>query len=71
MFLILILIVAVASFNIVSSLLMLVKKQREKIAILKTLSASDFYITSIFLLQGIFLGFLGILLGLFWYVISE
>ena len=64
MFLILILIVAVASFNIVSSLLMLVKNKEREIAILKTLGASDFYITSIFLLQGIILGFLGILLGL-------
>ena len=64
MFLILILIVAVASFNIVSSLLMLVKNKEREIAILKTLGATDFYITSIFLLQGIFLGFLGIVLGL-------
>ena len=64
MFLILILIVAIASFNIVSSLLMLVKNKEKEIAILKTLGASDFYITSIFLLQGIFLGFLGITLGL-------
>ena len=65
MFLILILIVAIASFNIVSSLLMLVKNKEREIAILKTLGASDFYITSIFLLQGIFLGLLGITLGLF------
>ena len=64
MFLILILIVAIASFNIVSSLLMLVKNKEKEIAILKILGASDFYITSIFLLQGVFLGFLGITLGL-------
>ena len=44
---------------------MLVKNKEREIAILKTLGASDFYITSIFLLQGIFLGLLGITLGLF------
>ena len=69
MFLILILIVAIASFNIISSLLMLVKNKEKDIAILKILGASDFYITSIFMLQGIFLGLLGITLGLFFGVL--
>ena len=63
MFLILILIVAIASFNIVSSLLMLVKNKEKEIAVLKTLGATDFYVTSIFLLQGLFLGLLGIIFG--------
>ena len=63
MFVILILIIAVASFNIVSSLLMLVKNKEKEISILKTLGASKSYIISIFLAQGIFLGLIGIFFG--------
>ena len=63
MFIILMLIVAVAAFNIVSSLLMLVTNKEKEIAVLITLGATKFDITLIFLFQGIFLGALGIILG--------
>ncbi len=63
MFIILMLIVAVAAFNIVSSLLMLVTNKQKEIAVLITLGATKFDITLIFLFQGVFLGILGIILG--------
>ena len=63
MFIILLLIVAIAAFNIVSSLLMLVTNKEKEIAILSTLGATKFDIILIFLLQGIFLGSIGILFG--------
>ena len=64
MFVILVLIIAVASFNIVSSLLMLIKNKEKEISILKSLGASKNYITTIFMIQGIALGAIGIILGI-------
>ena len=64
MFVILVLIIAVASFNIVSSLLMLVKNKEKEISILKSLGASKNYVTTIFMIQGIALGAVGIILGI-------
>tara|TARA_B100000965_G_scaffold405408_1_gene439435 strand:+ start:1293 stop:2399 length:1107 start_codon:yes stop_codon:yes gene_type:complete len=63
MFIILMLIVAVAAFNIVSSLFMLIKNKEREIAILMTIGASRIDIVLIFLYQGFFLGSVGILFG--------
>jgi len=64
MFLIVLLIIAVAAFNIVSSLMMAVKDKNSDIAILRTLGASPGGITKIFLIQGTMIGTLGTVLGL-------
>jgi lipoprotein-releasing system permease protein len=64
MFFILILIVAVAAFNLVSSLVMIVNDKRPEIAILRTLGASPRSIMAIFMVQGCTVGFIGTLLGL-------
>ncbi|SHI10569.1 lipoprotein-releasing ABC transporter permease subunit [Pollutimonas bauzanensis] len=63
MFLILALIVAVAAFNLLSSLVMAVKDKRSDIAILRTLGASPREIAKIFLVQGSLIGIVGTLLG--------
>jgi lipoprotein-releasing system permease protein len=64
MFLIVFIIIFVAAFNIVSSLLMTVKDKQSDIAILRTLGASPGSITKIFLTQGMLIGVFGTLLGL-------
>jgi lipoprotein-releasing system permease protein len=63
MFIILTLIVAVAAFNIVSTLVMVVTDKRSDIAILRTLGASPRSIMVIFVIQGAVIGLLGTLLG--------
>jgi len=63
MFIILSLIVAVAAFNIVSTLVMAVQDKRADIAILRTLGAKPSSIMSIFVVQGALLGFIGLLIG--------
>lgn len=63
MFLILLLIIAVAIFNLVSMLVMLVNEKQSDIAILRTLGASKYLILRIFIAQGLILGGLGALLG--------
>ncbi len=63
MFLILVLIVAVAAFNLLSSLVMAVKDKQSDIAILRTLGVSPFQIGKIFLVQGSLIGFIGTFLG--------
>jgi len=63
MFLILTLIVAVAAFNLLSSLVMAVKDKQSDIAILRTLGASPREIARIFLVQGSLIGVVGTLLG--------
>jgi lipoprotein-releasing system permease protein len=63
MFLILLLIVAVAAFNIVSTLVMAVTDKQSDIAILRTLGARPFSIMKIFIIQGAFIGVLGTLAG--------
>lgn len=65
MFLILLLIVAVAAFNIVSTLVMAVQDKRADIAILRTLGASPPSIMSIFIVQGTLIGVIGLLAGVF------
>ena len=63
MSIILFLIVAVAAFNIVSTLVMVVTDKRSDIAILRTLGASPSRILGIFMVQGIAIGLAGTLLG--------
>jgi lipoprotein-releasing system permease protein len=64
MFLILLLIIGVAAFNLVSSLVMVVNDKQAEIAILRTLGATPRFILSIFMIQGMLVGLLGTLLGL-------
>jgi len=64
MFIILTLIVAVAAFNLVSTLVMTVTDKRADIAILRTLGASPASIMGIFVVQGAMVGVIGTFLGL-------
>ena len=64
MFLILLLIVAVAAFNIVSTLVMTVTDKRADIAILRTLGASPGSIMRIFIVQGTLIGVIGLVMGI-------
>jgi lipoprotein-releasing system permease protein len=64
MFIILTLIVAVAAFNLVSTLVMNVTDKRADIAILRTLGASPKSIMGIFMVQGAMVGIMGTLGGL-------
>ncbi|TSA06085.1 MAG: lipoprotein-releasing ABC transporter permease subunit [Comamonadaceae bacterium] len=64
MFIILTLIVAVAAFNLVSTLVMTVTDKRADIAILRTLGASPNSIMGIFVVQGAMVGVIGTLAGL-------
>jgi len=63
LFLILILIIVVAAFNIISSLIMLVLEKSREIAILKALGAKDSSIRRIFFFQGLVIGSLGTISG--------
>lgn len=63
MFIILSLIVAVAAFNLVSTLVMAVTDKQADIAILRTLGASPGSIMAIFVVQGALVGFIGLGLG--------
>jgi lipoprotein-releasing system permease protein len=63
MFLILLLIVAVAAFNIVSTLVMAVTDKQADIAILRTLGASPGSIMKVFIVQGTLIGVIGLALG--------
>ena len=64
MFIILTLIVAVAAFNLVSTLVMTVTDKRADIAILRTLGASPASIMGVFVVQGAMVGVIGTLSGL-------
>jgi lipoprotein-releasing system permease protein len=63
MFVILTLIIAVAAFNLVSSLVMTVTDKQADIAILRTLGASPRSIMGIFVIQGAIIGLIGCLVG--------
>ena len=63
MFIILTLIVAVAAFNIVSTLVMAVTDKRADIAIMRTFGASPGSIMRIFMIQGALIGVIGTLMG--------
>jgi lipoprotein-releasing system permease protein len=62
-FIILSLIIAVASFNILGSLTMTVIEKKRDIGVLKALGATDKMITNIFLFEGISVGVIGIIAG--------
>lgn len=64
MFFILLLIIAVAAFNLVSSLVMVVTDKQSEIAILRTIGGTPRMIMSIFMMQGMLLGIGGIVFGL-------
>ncbi|HEY5791470.1 MAG TPA: lipoprotein-releasing ABC transporter permease subunit [Gammaproteobacteria bacterium] len=64
MFIILLLIVAVAAFNIVSTLVMTVTDKQADIAILQTLGATPGSVMQVFIVQGALIGVIGTLLGL-------
>jgi len=63
MFVILLLIVAVAAFNIVSTLIMMVTDKQSDIAILRTLGMTPKNIMTIFMVQGTLIGLFGTLIG--------
>jgi lipoprotein-releasing system permease protein len=64
MFIILTLIIAVAAFNLVSTLVMTVTDKQADIAILRTLGASPRSIMKIFMIQGALVGILGTAIGI-------
>ncbi len=64
MFVVLLLVVGVAAFNIVSTLVMVVKEKQGDIAILRTLGSSPRDILTVFMVQGAAIGVVGTLAGL-------
>lgn len=70
MFIILALIVAVAAFNIVSTLVMAVTDKRADIAIMRTFGASPASIMKIFMIQGALIGMIGTVAGAFFGVLT-
>ena len=63
MFVILMLIIAVAAFNIVSTLVMVVTDKRADVAILRTLGLAPLHVMVVFIVQGVVIGFGGTLAG--------
>ena len=63
MFLILTLIIVVAAFNIISSMIMLVQTKKSDIALMRTMGASKYMIIRVFLLTGSIIGILGTFIG--------
>ena len=63
MFIILVLIVAVATFNIISTLITVVTDKQGDIAVLRTMGASPKSIMQIFIIQGSVIGIIGVFLG--------
>lgn len=63
MFVILVLIVLVAAFNIVSTLIMVVMEKNKDIAILKSMGAKNKSIMSVFIFEGLIIGVIGTFLG--------
>jgi lipoprotein-releasing system permease protein len=64
MFIILVLIILVAAFNIISTLIMMVMEKNKDIAILKSMGASSKSIMRIFMLDGLVIGVVGTVLGI-------
>ncbi len=64
MSLLLFFIIAIAAFNLVSSLFMVVKEKNADIAILRTLGASPGAIMRVFMIQGVVIGFVGVIFGI-------
>lgn len=63
MYIVLVIVIAVASFNIVSTLIMAVNEKKGDIAILKTMGASSLIIMSSFMIQGLVNGVVGVTFG--------
>jgi len=63
MFIILSMIVAVAAFNILSTMVMLVTEKNSDIAILRTLGMSGFQVMNIFMVSGVLIGAIGTIIG--------
>ena len=63
MFVILALIILVAAFNIISSMIMLVQTKKTDIALMRTMGASQYLIIKIFMLTGSIIGILGTCIG--------
>ena len=63
MFLILLLIIAVAAFNLVSSLVMVVNDKQAEIAIMRTIGATPTTILWVFIVQGMMVGIVGTMFG--------
>jgi len=63
MFVILMLIVAVAAFNIISSLIMVVMEKRRDIGIMKSMGATSGSVMRIFMVEGVVVGMIGTILG--------
>lgn len=57
-------IIFVAAFNVIATLIMIVLEKKREIAILKAMGAKDFSILSIFLIQGTVVGVIGTVIGL-------
>lgn len=63
MFIVLTLIIMVAAFNIVSTMVMVVTDKQSDIAVLRTIGASPISVQMIFIIQGMVIGVLGVILG--------
>jgi lipoprotein-releasing system permease protein len=63
MFILLSLVIAIAAFNLVSSLVMLVQDKQSDIAILRTLGLSPGGVMRVFVVQGLVIGVVGIAVG--------
>lgn len=64
MFIVLTLIIMVAAFNIVSTMVMVVTDKQSDIAVLRTIGATPMSIQLVFIIQGLVIGMLGVILGL-------
>ncbi|HET9627087.1 MAG TPA: ABC transporter permease [Kofleriaceae bacterium] len=64
MFLVLGIVILVASFSIVGNLIMVVVEKQREIALLKTLGASDIGVMQLFAIQGLMIGLIGTALGI-------
>ena len=64
MFIVLTLIIMVAAFNIVSTMVMVVTDKQSDIAVLRTIGATPMSIQMVFIIQGLVIGTLGVILGL-------
>jgi lipoprotein-releasing system permease protein len=64
MFLVLTIIIFVASFSIISNLIMIVVEKAREIAILKSMGASDGGVMRVFMIEGLYIGLLGTVFGI-------
>jgi len=64
LFVILLFIIAIAAFNLISTLIMVVNEKRADIAILRTLGATPLTIMNTFIVQGALIGLVGTIIGL-------